>query len=177
MNSSNDFNSIIQKFVGEKPVNHLTFKIDYNLQDKTNAETKNLNDFNIAISINGNTLGERTAIGLARTLIHEAIHAEMKRKLISVGYKLDKISFPGIYDYYTRYEDWDHEQMAAHYIKTIADVIEDFDGRIQSRDFYESLAWEGLQETTSWSSLPEKQRKKIITVITNNKKNGSKECN
>ncbi len=181
MNSSNDFNSIIQKFMGEKPINHLTFKIDYSLPNKTNARTKNLDDFNIAILVNGNTLGQRTVIGLARTLIHEAIHAEMKRKLISVGYKLDKISFPGIYDYMKRYrqsknQEWDHEQMAAHYIKTIADALEDFDGGTHSRDFYESLSWEGLQGTTSWDNLSETKRKNIINTIKNNRKNGNKNC-
>ena len=174
---SQSFKDMIKKFDGEFPVAHLKYSIDFNMPDTTNAVTNNSGTYLIEIRINGNTLANRTAIGLARTFAHETIHAELYRKVRSVGGTVSINNFPGIYDYYRRYvKNWQHEQMAGHYRETIVDIIKEFDNNQNSDQFYNDLAWEGLQNTTSWDQLSPDQKIRIAKVITEYKKDGNKSC-
>lgn len=174
---STTFKELIERFDGEFPVAHLKFKIDNSLTAKTNAQVSNGYENYIEIRINGNTLPGRTVLGLARTLIHETIHAELYRKVRSVGGNVSIKDFPGIYDYYRRYiKGWQHEQMAAHYRTTIVEALKEFDGNRQSLSFYNDLAWEGLTATVVWQNLPLSEKTRITNFITNYKKNGSKNC-
>ena len=172
------FRDAIQKFDGEFPVAHLKYSMDYNLPNTTNAVTNNGGTNIIEVKINGNTLPSRTVLGLARTLTHETIHAELYRKVRSVGGNVSINDFPGIYDYYRRYvKNWQHEQMAAHYRQTIVDILKEFDNNQHSNQFYNDLAWEGLQGTTSWNELPGTEQTRIKNVISNFKSTGNKTCN
>ncbi|WP_192348783.1 hypothetical protein [Algoriphagus sp. Y33] len=174
---SSTFKNAIQKFDGQFPVAHLKFSLDYTLASTTNAETDNSGEYHIEIKINGNTLSDRTVLGLARTLAHEIIHAEMYRKLRSVGYTVSINDFPGIYYYYSQYKDWQHEQMAAHYRETIVDILREFDNSQHTDQFYDDLSWVGLQRTVSWSSLSGSDTTRIIQTVQNNRQNGNKNCN
>ena len=176
--TSNKFKNAIQKFDGDFPVSHLRFSMDYKLPNTTSAVTNNSNQNIIEIRINGNVIPNRTILGMARTFAHEVIHAELYRKVRSVGGVVSVNDFPGIYDYYKRHiKNWQHEQMAAHYRGTIADVLQDFDNNQHTRQFYLDIAWEGLHKTTSWGNLQETERKRIESIITNYKKTGNKTCN
>lgn len=136
---------MIQKFDGEFSVANLKFSLDSGLPSITNGQTSTLNSSYVEISLNQNTLADRTNLGVARTLIHETIHAEMYRKLKSMGFNLDINDFPGIYDYYRRYElNWQHEQMAAHYVEVIGEMLQEFDNYSNSYQYYEDFAWAGL---------------------------------
>src|SRR5690606_4290704 len=107
VNSSANFKAAIKKFDGEFPVAHLKYSMDNNLTDSINAITNNSGEFTIEIRFNENTLNQRTLLGLARTIAHETIHAELYRKVRSVGGMISIDDFPGIYDYYRRYvKDW-----------------------------------------------------------------------
>jgi hypothetical protein len=76
--------------------------------------------------------------------------------------------FPGIYDYYRRFgKGWQHEQMAAHYVETIADITSEFDGGTQSNQFYWDLAWEGLKGTQAWIDLAPSEKTRITNTINN----------
>ena len=117
----------------------------------------------------------------AKTIIHEVIHAEMFRKLLSVldnggniagvtrQNVLDALDgdFPGMYDYYRRHKNWQHQQMATHYRETIVDVLKGFDNNQHSIQFYMDLAWEGLKypSISAWSSLSAQERDRINKVI------------
>lgn len=75
------------------------------------------------ITLNENWIPTNASLDIARTLLHEGIHAEMSRKVASIGGldNLDAANFPGIYDYYRRYyKNWSHELMATHYREMIA---------------------------------------------------------
>ncbi|WP_026946303.1 hypothetical protein [Algoriphagus marincola] len=174
---SGGFRKAIQKFDGEFPVAHLKFNVDPLMPDTINATTNNAQKYIIEISINGNTLEQRTTLGLARTMAHEIIHAELFRKVRSVNNQISINDFPEIYDYYIRYlKNWQHEQMAAPYRNLIADIIQEFDNGKNSRQFYMDLAWEGLINTSSWEnlSIPEKQR--VVNTIIGYKNSGDKSC-
>lgn len=173
---SGGFKNMIQKFDGDFPVSHLKFTMTNDLSDDTNAVTSNSGQYTIEIKINANTIEKRTLIGLSRTFAHEVIHAELYRKIRSVGSKVSINDFPGIYDYYRRHKDWQHEQMAAHYIDVISDIISEFDNNNHNRQFYEGIAWEGLHKTSSWNSLSSDERSRILKNIENLKSSGNKIC-
>jgi len=144
------------------------------------------------IQIDSIKLSDRTSLGLARTIIHEGIHARLWEFLYSrdKNLALVKDDFPGIYNYYREHEkNWDHEQMAAYYRETIAQGLKQYDNAQHSDAFYNALAWEGLSEikdannnheliyTEAWNELSQAEQTVLLQTITNEKQNGSKECN
>lgn len=199
---STGFKNAIKKFDGEFPVSHLKFIMED--LGTPRAETRapdgagSSPDYVITIAINSNSnihgASYRPNLMTAKTIAHEVIHAEMFRKLLSLAkqgnlnfsnwtrqQQIDftlaiKNDFPGIYDYYRRHKDWQHEQMASHYRQTIADILKDFDNNQHQSQFYLDVAWEGLIKSniTSWTdlSLSEKDRiKKVLGDYINANKN------
>jgi hypothetical protein len=80
------FQKAIQKFDGEFPVSHLNFSVSYDLDPNVNGKTYTPLKFITEIAINGNNLN-RPNLDIARTIVHETIHAEMFRKLLSAAQK------------------------------------------------------------------------------------------
>ena len=203
--SSEGFKNAIKKFDPDFPVAHLKFKaqeLDEGTKGRTVApntdpSSPNSPDFVITILINSSDsisgYQQRPNLMVAKTIIHEVIHAELYRKLLSLAnqgnldfegwtqqQQLDftlavQNNFPGIYDYYRRHKNWQHQQMATHYRETIARVLQEFDTGVavpdnqQPQQLYMDLAWEGLRYVNihTWTSLPETERTRINTVISN----------
>lgn len=107
----------------------------------------------------------RPSIDVARTFIHEIIHAEMYRKLLSVAKQPNipwtenfihslRNDYKGLADYYTRYwlelpleqqpGDPQHQQMAEHFRGIIEQALRDYDDSLTDLQ-YEALAWVGLK--------------------------------
>ncbi|MEE9406692.1 MAG: hypothetical protein V3V28_01330, partial [Polaribacter sp.] len=195
--NKNNINWILENFKdGKKPSKfNLKFVMSTTLGDGTNASTATPKQSGIAntfvIRINQNRAeNKNTALTIARTIIHEGIHARLWEFMYSRDKKLALIKndFPGIYEYYKKYEkNWDHQQMAAFYRETIAKGLKQFDSGKHTDEFYDALAWEGLSEikdkngnndiiySEAWKKEPNKT--KILNIIKNHKKNGSKNCN
>jgi hypothetical protein len=190
--SSTGFKNSIKKFDGEFPVSHLKFKESSNLPSNVNAETSPPSNFLITITLNSNNLN-RPNLSIARTMIHEVIHAEMFRKILSIidnggdlngltksqwTSKLSNGDYPGIFDYYSRYgvNGMQHQQMASHYISTISNYLKDFQPGL-SQDVYDSMAWTGLKSTTAWNSLSASEKTRINNTINNFNNKGSENCN
>lgn len=197
---STNFKNMIQKFDGEFPVSHL--KLIMEDLGTTRGVTRAPDgagtspDYVITIALNNNSnihgVGYRPNLMTAKTITHEVIHAEMFRKLLSLAKQGNlnftgwtaaeqknyimsiKDNFPGIYDYYTRY-NWNtstpnntqHQQMATHYRETIADILQSFDNNQHSHQFYMDLAWEGLKYSniSTWSNLSQEEKDRIGKVI------------
>jgi hypothetical protein len=199
---STGFKNAIQKFDGEFPVSHLNLIMEDlgNTRGETRAPdgAGTSPDYVITIAINNNSnihgASYRPNLMTAKTIAHEVIHAEMFRKLLSLAkqgnlnfsnltrqQQIDftlaiKNDFPGIYDYYKRHKDWQHEQMASHYRKTIADILKDFDNNQRQNQFYLDIAWEGLIKSniSSWTDLSQQEQdriKKVISDYINTNKN------
>jgi len=191
--SSIEFKDAIQKFDGDFPVSHLNLIMEDlgNIRGETRAPdgAGTSPDYVITIAINNNSnihgAAYRPNLMTAKTIAHEVIHAEMFRKLLSVldnggniagvtrQNVLDALDgdFPGMYDYYRRHKNWQHQQMATHYRETIAGVLKDFDNNQHSNQFYMDLAWEGLiyekgsKAIYTWTSQNQQEKDRVKKAI------------
>ena len=182
---------MIKRFDGDFPVSHLKFMMEdlFNTRGETRAPNGagSSHNYFITIALNNNSnihgVKYRPNLMTAKTIAHEVIHAEMFRKLLSVldnggniagvtrQNVLDALNgnFPGMYDYFRRYKNWQHQQMATHYRETIANILKYFDRSQHSNQFYMDLAWEGLkyQSISTWSSQSQQEKDRINRVISN----------
>ena len=156
----------MNNFSGERPVAHLKFTAsNFGLLSTINAKTKSPQNFVIEVEFNLNRLN-RPSVDIARTFIHEIIHAEIFRKLLSIagvsGGSLSNLtrqdiinakdSYPGLYDYWTRYvlntsnpSSPQHELMAQHMVTTISTALQQFDPSL-SYDQAVAISWSGLRK-------------------------------
>ncbi|SMO85044.1 hypothetical protein [Gracilimonas mengyeensis] len=184
---SSAYQDILENFDGEFSVAHLVLSGQSNLPDTVNARTYPPQNYLINISFNTNNL-YRPSLDVARTLIHEMIHAEMYRKLLSIAQKPNlryteytpeewlafahglRNNFEGLYHYYYKFR-WgipegeeptsaQHEAMADHYRNQIINALTDFDNT-KSQSTYEHLSWIGLTNTTAWKNLSSTEQDSI----------------
>ncbi|MDL2144699.1 hypothetical protein QQY79_19390 [Flavobacterium tructae] len=186
LGGSATFQNYLKKFDGDFSVANLTLLASNTLSSNINAETTSPVNYMINITFNENNL-RRPALSIARTFIHEMIHAEIYRKLLSVAGQPQiqfnqtqlvqlKDNYPGLYDYYMRFEfnipigqvvsDAQHEAMAMHYRGIIEQSLRQLDNTL-SNEVYEALSWEGLKGTKAWDKLSVNKQNAITTIITN----------
>lgn len=187
------FQNYLQNFDGEFSVANLKLAASSALPSNRNAETSPPSNYLITITFNVNNLN-RPSLSIARTFIHEMIHAEIFRKLLSCA-NLPNLNFsnytssewtnfivglkdnyPGLYDYYLRYffnvpagqvvSDEQHQLMAQHYRTIIVNTLKQFDNT-KPESLYQALAWEGLQNTVAWNLLSPSEKASINTIISN----------
>ncbi|MGM0587606.1 MAG: hypothetical protein ACQETE_04255 [Bacteroidota bacterium] len=183
---SKTFDNDLDKFDGENPVSHILFKIDSSLDPGDAAVTSapsNTNEednYIITIRFNSNfnydaSYHNRNNLEIALSIVHEVIHAEFYRKLMSVAGTddLDDVSkqdifnalgdYPGMVDYMSRYKDWQHNQMAAHYINKMSFYLSEFDNYNKSDQYYEDISWAGMREMDiqAWNELSSEEKQRI----------------
>ncbi len=196
------FKNAIKKFEPEFPVAHLKFDMGdigaskgRTIAPNSNPTTPNSPDFVITVRLNNNDTSsgvtKRPNLLVVKTIAHEVIHAEMFRKLLSVldnGGNITGVTrqdvldaldgnFPGMYDYFMRHKNWQHQQMATHYREALARILQEYDTGLavpdnqQPAQLYMDLSWEGLiyengdNAIYTWTSLPEDEKERIEGVI------------
>ncbi|NDK56047.1 hypothetical protein [Pontibacter fetidus] len=134
---------------------------------------------NIVITIDENYINSARTIQVARTFLHESVHAKIFSYLRQIeGYEnLDKDNFPVMYEAYVNAKKSGtsmdavanrvhHEEMAKHYVELIAKGLQEFDAMNHNNpevtiDHYRALAWDGLEQSTAWNNLQQTVRDKI----------------
>lgn len=211
------FQGYLENFEPEFSVAHLRFKYDKNFGNNhpdattalaitepplAGASENNVANYNINITFNGDvnldaSIHDKPKLIIAVAFIHEMIHAEVFRKMLSAAQqghlntnlyttqnRIDYINslrnnFEGIYDYYVdRWKpNWGHEQMAQHYRDIIVSAISEYDNNQHTQEVYEALAWIGLQDTIAWNNLTQSERDNITQTRTNFINNDTDKCN
>jgi sulfur relay (sulfurtransferase) DsrF/TusC family protein len=159
------FKNILNNFIGtNKPID-LTFKLDSIPQEpgfQTYANTipnpATWNSNNIDITLAENVIDNLTSLEVGLALLHEGVHAEIFRKLISIQgpSNLSNKNFPTLFNLYTQYkvnQGYTHEYMANHYVDLMASALGKFDNNKFTIDYYKAIAWFGLKGTAAYDNL------------------------
>ncbi len=140
----------------------------------------------IKIEISSSAAASDSALEVARSILHEYIHADMKRLLYT---KLalttpNDLNFLETYNSYKTngYEPHpEHETMAELYVDKMAKALEffhknelnadyvkytNFFNEKPSSDFYRALAWQGLSnlDVQAWNKLSSSERTKLTNL-------------
>lgn len=203
MGRASAFDNYLQNFNDEFSVAHLRFGYDINYSSNYSSQYWNgaaitipPQNYLINIVFNGDSslpdsrIDNQPRLVIALAFMHELIHAEIFRKLMSIA-SLPHVNFenltqsqwetlminlmndfPGIWDYYLRYDvgnsnpsQYQHQMMAQHYRSIIVSAISEYDNYQQPPHVYEALAWIGLKNTTAWNNLPTSQQTIINNII------------
>ncbi|MDG1697585.1 MAG: hypothetical protein P8H93_01565 [Polaribacter sp.] len=184
MGKAPTFANYLNNFDEDMSVANLKLTSSTTLPNSTNAQTSAPQNYLITITFNENNL-DRPKLCIARTFIHEMIHAEIFRKLLSVAQhpsiQLDqnqliqlRNDYPGLYDYYTRWKNNvpnginltspQHQVMATHYRGIIIEALKEYDNT-KSDEIYEALSWVGLQNTIAWNNLSPNEQTNILQIV------------
>ncbi|WP_286384985.1 hypothetical protein [Myroides odoratimimus] len=84
------------------------------------------------------------------------------RWIDSVGRELTTKNFPGLFDYYSRYnkEEAQHNLMANSYVDLMVKTLKQYDSSYDNK-YYEAIAWGGLEGTTDYNNLSSKKKKEL----------------
>ncbi|NLP59349.1 hypothetical protein [Lutibacter sp. B1] len=195
----------LEKFIGEKTPVHLILNDKSNLRVDDDDPTSSLvngktyygSSFYITITLNTEQSNNRPSLAVVRTILHEAIHAEIFRKiktnsgiLYSNGiWKLpdgSRADYPSLFDAYN--EDPKnpyHNYMAKYYREAIISGLKEYAiqiGETHSDQFYEDMAWNGLLDTKEWDrrfadpNYANEEKSRIRNVIYNYEKSNTNEC-
>ncbi len=120
------------------------------------------------IKINSYYFDKNVPVFIAKTIMHETIHAALKQKVASAG-GLDGLNpdnFEDLFRYYTHYgDDYEHKYMARHYVPVLAKTLAELDNSRYTMDYYEAISWSGLWESYEWKSMTQAERNAIYNRI------------
>ncbi|AQX06128.1 hypothetical protein ATB99_16400 [Elizabethkingia meningoseptica] len=177
------FYNLLGNFKGESSVLNLSFNVKYIPSEPGTlitgqTYTEQIQNGYVRIDINTEALGS-TALGIAKTFIHEMIHAKMFYDLVNAGWdgikdikEINPVSLPTLLRAYQEYkyekgEDAQHKFMSEYYIPKIGRALAQFDGHEQNSSVYENLAWTGLQRRQAYEALSKAKRDKITEANNN----------
>lgn len=177
------FNNLLGNFKGGNSVLNLSFNVKYIPSEPGTlitgqTYTGQIQNGHVRIDINTEALGS-TDLGIAKTFIHEMLHAKMFYDLVNAGWdgikdikEINPASLPSLLRAYQEYkyekgEDAQHKFMSEYYIPKIGRALAQFDGHKQNSSVYEDLAWTGLQGTQAYEALSKAKRDKITEANNN----------
>ncbi|WP_312133384.1 hypothetical protein [Empedobacter sp.] len=172
--TASNFKQYLKNFEPTFSVAHLLFDIGETTQGNY-AVTSVPKDYWIKITFNQSVDWNNTPkIIIADTFMHEMIHAEIFRKLLSIGstngnIDVNKITqylnthnYPGLFDYYVERtvggENWQHEAMGAHYVNIMVNFLKQLYNNKYTDVEYKTVVWMGLKGTIAWNSLSQTER-------------------
>jgi len=161
---NNFFKNTLNNFIGQTKNIDLTFKLGYIAQDpgfitvgNTLVKPNTWNSKNIDLILASNVLDDLSSIEVATALLHEGIHAEIYRKLLSIHgpSNLNNQNFPSMFNMYQQYsisQGFSHEYMANYYVEIMANAIKEYDKSKFGIEYYKAIAWNGLKGTNYYET-------------------------
>lgn len=188
---------MFQKFNGENAPVHLILK-EGNLDPGTSGETEYGDIIEITLDIND--MENTPSLWGAHTILHEAIHADIYRKIRTTSlllydtftqtYSLPdgaEVHFPTLFNYYNTYpNNPQHNYMADYYRTAMEESLKEYAniiGKTYPDQLYKDIAWSGLHNTNAWENMyadpvfTENEQTRIIKVIKDFKESAKNECN
>lgn len=113
---------------------------------------------------------DATDLSFARTILHESFHAYLSSFFANDRSGFIK-TYPEQVSDYAIYSNWNivhHEDFARSIVRQIGNDLENYGllkGYSYSSQFYQDLAWGGLEGTTTFKNLPEGDRNRIHDVV------------
>ena len=116
-------------------------------------------DYNYLTHIKPSYINQATQNSIARTILHEMLHAYMSSHLddVSNGNTQDLRSFASLWNsirnnlYGGEIEAQQHEFMANKFLNPLTDALKEWDNGTQSNQYYQDLAWGALFTTTTFN--------------------------
>jgi hypothetical protein len=146
---------------------------DGNLGGQSTGQTSsvyNKTTFTVTSTFDSQAFKKASDLSWARTILHEGVHAYMV-----AFYSQNRSSFMGTYPQMVKdwgiYQNWNdthHEEFARSLVQDIAKALEEFGkgrGYNHNYQFYEDMAWAGLQTTSTFQSLPASDQNRILNTI------------
>lgn len=176
-----NFKQYLQNFEPTFSVAHLLFDIGACQNPNALAETAPPANYWIVMTFNKDKDWTNIPkVVIADTFMHEMIHAEIFRKLLSLSSSngnidttlitqyLNSHNYPGLFDYYIKRtvgnENWQHEAMAAHYVNIMMNFLKQVYGSQYTDIEYKTIVWMGLQGTIAWNLLQQSERDLYIST-------------
>ncbi len=184
---NNYYKTALNNFIGENKPIDLTFKIvpiaDPLIDGETELKPSNWNSHNIDLTLNQNKIDNMPSIEVALTLLHEGVHAEIYRKLLSIHgpNNLNTMNFPSMFNLYSQYklaDGFSHEFIANYYIDIMGNALKQYDNNKFDIDYYKALAWRGLEGTDVYIGFDANKKADIqskMGIILSNRSNSN--CN
>jgi hypothetical protein len=201
--NNNYFQSLLQSFEAYSGTLNLTFKVasfstdnDSQTENDDRALTRavgtSFTNFEIVLNKdwldNQNpNLGAPTDIEIAKTLIHEAIHAQLEALMTFVNRFPTATAYPGLYPYLEKHNlsiaRASHDYMANHRLDALTQAIYEFmppaSGSGLTWNHYQALAWGGLDfdYIDKWMSKTQTEKDSIRDMRNDLKKRSPQNCN
>lgn len=163
---------MLYKLAGEIPEYNWKIK-NGNLSQHTNGQTSSIYNSSAqeaTTTFDKSKFTQATDLAIARTIYHEAIHA-----YLVIQYNIDRESF---LDSYTNLvDDWNvksnwnyvhHEEFARSLVNEIGTALKNYGikkGYNLSDQFYNDLAWGGLESTSTFKNLSNSDKDRIREII------------
>jgi hypothetical protein len=168
---------------------NLVFKVDeagYNSGKPRTAKTlKTDGKLEWTITLDDDYVRNATQLSLARTIIHESVHAFIGA-IVNTNKTSDMtMSLQNLYFNYKANnpeklaQNLSQHEFTSQYVDAIAMSLSIWDNRRQSMDYYTKLSWAGLESSTAYKSQPNKDeiQKAISDEATNSANARSEGCN
>lgn len=196
LETNNLLKKTLKKFNGVDAPVHLILQ-EGNLGAGVSGETS-YGD-NITITLDKEDMKNTPSLWGAHTILHEAIHAEIYRKIRTTSQiKYDpytktfslpdgsRAHFPTLFDYYDKYpNNPQHNYMADYYRTAMEEGLKEyatFIGKTYPDQLYKDIAWGGLHNTNAWDNMyadpiyTQNEQQRILNSIRNFKNSGNNEC-
>ncbi len=129
-----------------------------------NAETDGIE----SITLDTDLVKDATQLSIAKTLIHESLHAFINLNLDK--YNRNKTFIQAIEVYYTKYNDdsnLSQHSFMSQFVEALAYSLSAYDNHQQPMEYYTAMSWGGLESSDTYKALSSSEKTTIQKIINN----------